>query len=131
MHQAEALDRHVRPQGIDLVIDIEVATDVVLKRLAGRRVCVDCGTNYSDDTPPRDDGTCDLCGGKVIQRADDTEHAIKRRLALYEEQTEPLIAWYMSRDKLVSIDGVGPADGSPPGSSRPSTSACDARMPRS
>jgi len=110
VQQAETLDRMVGQKGIDLVIDIEVATDVVLKRLAGRRVCVDCGTNYSVDAPPRDDGTCDRCGGKVIQRADDTEHAIKRRLRLYEEQTEPLIAWYMGRDKLVSIDGVGPAE---------------------
>ena len=110
VQQAETLDAMLLPRGIDLVIDIEVATDVVLKRLAGRRVCVDCGTNYSVDTPPRDDWICDRCGGKVIQREDDTEHAIKRRLRLYEEQTEPLIAWYMGRDKLVSIDGVGPAE---------------------
>jgi adenylate kinase len=110
VQQAETLDFMVRPRGIDLVIDIEVATDVVLKRLAGRRVCVDCGTNYSVDTPPQDDWTCDRCGGKVIQREDDTEHAIKRRLRLYEEQTEPLIAWYMGRDKLVSVDGVGASE---------------------
>jgi adenylate kinase len=110
VQQAETLDAMLLPRGIDLVIDIEVATDVVLKRLAGRRVCVDCGTNYSVDTPPRDDWICDRCGGKVIQREDDTEHAIKRRLRLYEEQTEPLIAWYMGRDKLVSIDGVGAAE---------------------
>jgi adenylate kinase len=110
VHQAESLDEMLEPRGIDLVIDIEVATDVVLKRLAGRRVCVDCGTNYSIDVPPRDDWSCDRCGGKVVQREDDTEHAITRRLRLYEEQTEPLIAWYMRRDKLVSVDGVGSAE---------------------
>jgi adenylate kinase len=107
VHQAESLDEMLHPRGVDLVIDIEVATEVVLLRLAGRRVCVDCGTNYSVDAPPQVDWDCDRCGGKVIQREDDTEHAIKRRLRLYEDQTEPLIAWYMRRDKLVSIDGVG------------------------
>lgn len=110
VHQAQSLDAMVHPRTIDLVVDIEVATDVVLKRLAGRRVCVDCGTNYSVDDPPEDYWSCDRCGGKVIQREDDTEHAIKRRLRLYEEQTEPLIAWYMGQDKLVSIDGIGPAE---------------------
>lgn len=110
VHQAETLDSMLHPRGIDLVIDIEVATEVVLKRLAGRRVCVDCGTNYSVDAPHDEDWSCDRCGGKVIQREDDTEYAIKRRLRLYEEQTEPLIAWYMGCDKLVSIDGVGTAE---------------------
>jgi adenylate kinase len=110
VHQAESLDATLNPRGIDLVVDIEVPTDVVLLRLAGRRVCIDCGTNYSVDVPPHVDWDCDRCGGKVIQREDDTEHAITRRLRLYEEQTEPLIAWYMGRDKLVSIDGVGTAE---------------------
>ena len=110
VQQAQSLDAMVHPHRIDLVVDIEVATDVVLKRLAGRRVCVDCGTNYSMDVPPHADWSCDRCGGKVIQREDDTEHAIKRRLRLYEEQTEPLIAWYMRQDKLISIDGIGSAE---------------------
>ena len=110
VQQAQSLDAMVHPHRIDLVVDIEVATDVVLRRLAGRRVCVDCGTNYSMDVPPHADWSCDRCGGKVIQREDDTEHAIKRRLRLYEEQTEPLIAWYMRQDKLISIDGIGSAE---------------------
>ncbi len=95
---------------VDLAIDIEVPTDVVLARLAGRRVCSTCGTNYSMATPPHYDWTCDVCGGEVVQREDDTEDAIKRRLALYEEQTEPLISWYLERDMLVSIDGLGSPD---------------------
>jgi adenylate kinase len=110
VNQAEALDEILAPQGVDLVVDLEVPTDVVLKRLAGRRVCVDCGTNYSVDRPPTDDWTCDVCGGKVIQREDDTESAIRRRLELYEEQTAPLIAWYLKKDKLVTVDGVGDPD---------------------
>ena len=110
IEQARALDEILAPQELDLVIDLQVPTDVVLRRLAGRRVCVDCGTNYSVDSPPADDWTCDVCGGKVIQREDDTETAIRRRLELYEEQTAPLITWYLSKDKLVTVDGIGSPD---------------------
>ena len=110
VNQAEALDQILAPEGVDLVVDLEVPTDVVLRRLAGRRVCVDCGTNYSVDRPPTDDWTCDVCGGKVIQREDDTEAAIRRRLELYEEQTAPLIAWYLNKDRLVTVNGVGEPD---------------------
>ena len=110
VHQAEALDEMLPTPGVELVIDLEVATDVVLRRLASRRVCVECGTNYSLERPPSDPEKCDVCGGKVVQREDDTESAIRRRLELYEEQTAPLIAWYMKRDKLVTVDGVGEPD---------------------
>src|SRR5439155_25468751 len=96
--QAEALEETLAPEGVDLVVDLEVPTEVVLRRLAGRRVCVECGTNYSVDHPPADDWACDVCGGKVVQREDDTESAIRRRLELYEEQTAPLIAWYLKTD---------------------------------
>jgi adenylate kinase len=108
--QAEALDEMCEPDGTDLVVDLEVPTEVVLRRLASRRVCVDCGTNYSVDRPPADDWTCDVCGGRVIQREDDTESAIRRRLELYEQETAPLIAWFMKKDKLVTVDGVGDPD---------------------
>ena len=110
VHQAEALDDLLMPRGLDLAIDLEVDTVVVLKRLASRRVCVNCGANYSVDVPPRVDWTCDICGNEVIQRADDTEGAIKRRLDLYEEQTAPLIAWYLERDRLVAVSGEGHPD---------------------
>ena len=111
VHQAEALDEMLAPQGgVELVVDLEVPTDVVLRRLASRRVCVECGTNYSVERPPEDPETCDICGGKVVQREDDTESAIRRRLELYEEQTAPLIAWYLAKDKLVTVDGVGEPD---------------------
>jgi adenylate kinase len=94
----------------ELVVDLEVPTEVVLKRLASRRVCVECGTNYSLERPPTDPEKCDVCGGKVVQREDDTVSAIRRRLELYEEQTAPLIAWYLAKDKLVTVDGVGEPD---------------------
>ena len=73
-------------------------------------MCVDCGTNYSVDSPPRYDWTCDNCGGEVRQRDDDTEEAIRHRLDLYREQTEPLIAWYQGRDLLAAVDGLGHPD---------------------
>jgi len=110
VQQAEALDEMLPAPGVELVIDLEVPTDVVLKRLASRRVCVECGTNYSVERPPSDPETCDVCGGKVVQREDDTVNAIRRRLELYEEQTAPLIAWYLAKDKLVTVDGVGEPD---------------------
>ena len=108
VHQAEALDEVLVPRVLDLVIDLEVPTEIVLKRLATRRVCQDCGANYSTDTPPL--GGCDTCGGEVVQREDDTEAAIRRRLDLYEKETEPLIAWYLGKDKLVTVDGLGSPD---------------------
>jgi adenylate kinase len=110
VHQAEALADILAPRDLDLVIDLEVGTDVVLRRLAGRRVCVDCGTNYHVDAPPKLDWTCDVCGGEVVQRPDDTEAAIRRRLELYDLETAPLIKWYADRGKLVSVDGEGSPD---------------------
>ncbi len=107
VHQAEELDKF---GGVELVIDLEVPTEVVLERLASRRVCVDCGTNYSLSGPPRVDWICDVCGGEVIQRKDDTEDAILRRLDLYEEQTAPLISWYLQKGLLVTVDGLGHPD---------------------
>ena len=110
VQQAEALDELVRPEGLDVVIDLMVPTDVVLERLANRRVCVDCGANYSVQQPPRYSWVCDNCGGDVVQRADDTPAAIRKRLDLYETQTAPLIAYYKDRGLLETVDGMGTAD---------------------
>ena len=108
--QAQQLDEVLAPDRIDLVIDLEVPTAVVLKRLASRRVCVDCGTNYSVSSPPSVNWTCDVCGGEVVQREDDTEEAIRRRLELYERQTAPLVQWYEKSGLLAEVNGTGPAD---------------------
>jgi adenylate kinase len=110
VHQAESLEQILAPRGIDLAIDIEVDTEVVLRRLASRRVCSDCGANFSLDRPPKVNWTCDVCGGEVIQREDDTEAAIRRRLELYERETAPLIAWYSSHGALVPVEGMGTPD---------------------
>jgi adenylate kinase len=108
--QAEALAELLAPRGLDLVIDLEVETEVVLKRLASRRVCEDCGANYSAKQPPKVDWVCDICGGEVVQRQDDTEGAIRRRLELYERETAPLIAWYAAQSMLVGVNGMGAPD---------------------
>ena len=108
--QAESLEKIVEPFSLDLVIDLQVPTTLVLKRLASRRVCVDCGANYSTAAPPLVNWTCDVCGGEVIQREDDTEEAIMRRLSLYEEETSPLLDWYKERNLLSEINGTGSPD---------------------
>ena len=107
--QAEALDAML-DHPVDLVIELDVPTGVVLKRLASRRVCTVCGLNYSVDAPPKADWTCDQCGGKVVQREDDTEAVIGRRLDQYDKQTAPLVAWYLSTDRLAAVDGEGDPD---------------------
>lgn len=106
-HQAEALATILMPREVDLVIDLEVDTEHVLERLAGRRVCEDCGANYHVANPPKRNWSCDVCGGDVVQRPDDTEFSIRRRLQLYERETEPLIKWYRDRAKLGVVDGIG------------------------
>jgi adenylate kinase len=110
VHQAKGLAKLLAPDEIDLVVNLEVPTEVVLRRLASRRVCIDCGANYSVDSPPRLNWTCDICGGEVVQREDDTEAAIRRRLDLYERETRPLVDWYAERDLLAVVDGVGDPD---------------------
>jgi adenylate kinase len=111
IRQAEALVDIVAPKGLDLVLDLQVSNDTVLRRLASRRVCSDCGANYSVvDNPPRVRGICDVCGGEVVQRDDDTEFAIRRRLELYERETAPLIDWFAERDLLAHVNAVGTPD---------------------
>ena len=108
--QAETLGELIAPEILDLVINLEIETQVVLRRLAARRVCEDCGTNYSVSSPPAIRGTCDVCGGEVVQREDDTEEAIGRRLELYERQTAPLLDFYRRANLLATVAGLGSPD---------------------
>jgi adenylate kinase len=103
--QAEALAEITASRPLDVVIDLDVAREVVLQRLASRRVCDDCQANYSLDAPPKYGWVCDNCGGDVVQRDDDTPAAIDMRLAEYETNTAPLIEWYGERGLLEVIDG--------------------------
>ena len=108
--QAEALEAMLGQYPLDVVIDLDVPTEVVLPRIAGRRVCSQCGASYHVDNPPSKDWKCDVCGGDVVQREDDTEDAVLRRLELYELQTLPLIQFYRRLGKLAHVDGTGEAD---------------------
>ena len=109
--QAEALETILAPFSLDVVLNLDVPTDAVLTRLASRRVCSSCGANYSvPDKLPKVPRICDVCGGDVVQRDDDTEAAIKRRLELYERETAPLVSWYTQRKLLATIDGSGDLD---------------------
>jgi adenylate kinase len=105
--QAKALGEITAGRTLDLVVDLNVPKEVVLRRLASRRVCADCGANYSVDKPPRYDCVCDNCGGEVEQREDDTPAAIEKRLAEYERETAPLIGWYRDMSLLEVVDGRG------------------------
>lgn len=102
--QAKALDE--MNVVIDHVIDLEVEDETVLKRLSGRRVCEDCGASYHVSfRPPKEEGVCDVCGGKVVQRKDDKPETIKDRLRVYHEQTEPLKDYYQDKGILTVVYG--------------------------
>ena len=102
--QAEALDQmNIR---IDRVIDIEVPDEKITARLSGRRVCESCGASYHTVyKPSKEEGVCDACGGKTVQRKDDHPDTVKERLRVYHEQTEPLIDYYTKTGKLVVVEG--------------------------
>jgi adenylate kinase len=108
--QAEELLRITAPRGIDLAVNLDVPRELVLARLASRRVCQDCGVNYSVEVPPKYGWVCDSCGGDVIHREDDTEAAINRRLDLYERETSPLIEWFEGKGLLETVVGTGTLD---------------------
>ncbi len=112
--QAEELHRILGDHPLDLAIDLDVPTEIVLKRIAGRRVCNECGTVYHVDQPPAvatgATWKCDVCGGEVVQRDDDTEEAVMRRLELYEIETLPVIQFYRRTHALALVDGSGESD---------------------
>lgn len=108
--QAEALDAITAERPIDAVIDLDVRRELVLERLSARRVCRDCGTNYVATGNERQPWICEVCGGDIMYRADDTPDAINRRLDLYEQQTAPLIQYYQAVGRLTVVDGVASPD---------------------
>jgi adenylate kinase len=109
--QAEELEEVLgTDHPLDAVLELEVPTEIVLQRIAGRRVCENCGATYHVSKPPKKNWTCDVCGSRVVQRDDDTEEAIQRRLELYELETRPIIDFYDRLGKLVSVDASGDSD---------------------
>lgn len=108
--QAEALSRITSDKPIHAVIDLDVPREIVLERISSRRVCRDCGTNYTASAVEPSPWICDVCGGDVTQRADDTPDSVNRRLDLYESQTAPLIDHYSRLGLLAVVNGVGHPD---------------------
>ena len=101
-------DEQHRP--IDVVLDLNVPREIVLDRISARRVCRDCGTNYTATGNDPSPWICDVCGGDVLQREDDTPESVNRRLDLYEEQTFPLVKHYSDQNRLMVINGIGRPD---------------------
>ena len=106
--QARFFDEFLEKMGqeLDKVIDIEVDEDVLIPRMVGRRVCRQCGRPYHMITmPPKVEGVCDVCGGEVYQRSDDTLETVQNRFRVYNEQTSPLTEYYKEKGKLAPVNG--------------------------
>lgn len=111
--QAEGLDELLQQLDtrLDAVISIEVPDEEVVTRLSGRRTCKNCGALYHIVyNPPAKEGICDKCGGELYQRDDDNETTIRQRLAVYHNQTKPLIDYYSAQNLVKGIPGTGTPD---------------------
>jgi len=111
--QAEALEAMLARHGLklDRVVFMDAPERDLVERLAGRLVCRACGLSFHRHySPPREDGVCDACGGELYQREDDREEVIAQRLAVYREQTEPLLAFYRNKPGFVRLDAAGDMD---------------------
>jgi adenylate kinase len=111
--QAEALDEILAEQNrdLDLAIYLQAEIDILVKRLAGRRVCVDCGATYHiKNDPPEVEGVCDKCGGDVIQRSDDQEETVKKRIEVNKAKTAKLADYYQNKGILHEVQSTGGID---------------------
>lgn len=90
---------------LDAVINLNVTDEEIIKRIVNRRLCSKCGAGYNTITmPPKKEGFCDLCNSPLYTRADDNEETVKVRLAVYNEQTKPLVQYYDALNKLLNIN---------------------------
>lgn len=106
--QAEALDKFLTKNGIklDAVLDVDVANEILVRRMVGRRVCKQCGATFHVEfNAPKVEGVCDNCGSPLVQRPDDNEETAVNRLAVYDENTAPLLAYYEKQGLLKTVNG--------------------------
>ncbi|MDD6352038.1 MAG: adenylate kinase [Lachnospiraceae bacterium] len=111
--QAEALTDALdeKDEQMDYALNVILSDDKIVKRMSGRRTCPKCGAVYHIVTlPPKKEGICDKCGSALVQRADDSEETVKKRLEVYHEQTEPLIEYYHRAGIIVEVSGDAGAD---------------------
>jgi adenylate kinase len=106
VEQASSLDRMVDGRGPLVVLDIVVPEDILVRRLAFRRICSRCGTNAAVEWT----GDCQKCGGSLIARADDDDAIVRERLKVYQRQSKPLVDYYSARGTFRAIDGNQPPD---------------------
>jgi adenylate kinase len=109
LDQAQSLDSMLTKVGakIDLVCSLALPTAEAIRRLASRRICATCAEVYSViSRPPKVEGVCDKCGGKVIQREDDTEATAAKRMMVFEDLTQPLVAYYKAEQVFHEIDAA-------------------------
>ena len=107
--QAEALDKALTAIGesVDYAINVEVPDENIVRRMGGRRACVGCGATYHIVySPTKVEGKCDTCGGDLIIRDDDKPETVQNRLAVYHEQTQPLIDYYTNKGIIAEVDGT-------------------------
>ncbi len=107
--QAEALTKALEEKGesIDFAINVEVPDENIVNRMSGRRACLACGATYHIvHIPTKVEGVCDRCGKELVLRDDDKPETVKKRLGVYHDQTQPLIEYYTSQNKLAEVDGT-------------------------
>lgn len=111
--QAEELDRILKEKGqqLDRVVNVTAPRGEIVRRLSGRRSCPKCqAVFHTEFAPPKRQDVCDRCGGALVQRNDDRKETVEARLAVYDQQTAPLIAYYRQRGLLSELDGAGPIE---------------------
>lgn len=107
--QAQVLDRALEELGdqIDFAINVDVPDENIIKRMGGRRACLSCGATYHiEHIPPKKEGICDACSKELVLRDDDKPETVKNRLAVYHQQTQPLIDFYQAKGILKTVDGT-------------------------
>ena len=107
--QAEVLDQALTERGdrIDFAIDVDAPDENIVKRMSGRRACLACGATFHvEHIPPKQEGICDRCGQELVLRDDDKEETVQKRLDVYHEQTQPLLAYYEKKGVLRTVDGT-------------------------
>ena len=111
--QAESLDSALAAidENVDYAIDVEVPDENIINRMGGRRACLACGATYHVEyAPPKQDGSCNVCGAKLVLRDDDASETVKKRLDVYHVQTQPLIEYYKKANILNTVDGTKEMD---------------------